>query len=197
MIQTDATSTAWPWTKGSKKRGMNDMIQQVLGEAAKKRIFVRAEHIPGVQNKRADWLSRNPDPKNYHLKQEVVCQEVQAFPELDLFANRNNRQTKRFCSWRDDRMSEGNAWKKNWGPQLNWLNPPWEVIPRALDKIKKDKARAVCCLPLWATATWWPTLQEILVSPMLVLKGCPIYQDPEGRNLPPPRWATLFGIIQG
>ena len=114
IIKTDATSTAWTWRKGSKLPGMNQAIAEMVVSTSKDRIHIEAQHIPGDTNKRADWLSRNADPKNFTLQKEVyhkVCQRLHFQPELDLFASRHNRQCKKFCSWRTDLLSKGNAFQ--------------------------------------------------------------------------------------
>jgi hypothetical protein len=137
-------------------------------------VYVRATHIPGAKNTRADYLSRQPDAKNYRLKPEVfqeMCTEHRYWPELDLFANRKNRQTQKFCSWRVDRTSMGNAWDQNWSKTSNWLNPPWELISRALRKLRQDKATALCCLPVWKTAPWWYMLQQMMVTQPTIKGG--------------------------
>ena len=200
QLNTDATSTAWAWTKGSKIPNINNPILQMYQEAAKLGIHIKAQHIPGFTNKRADWLSRNPDPKNYQLDHIVylkVCQHFHFHPNIDLFANRNNRQTKKFCSWRVDQESQGNAFSIPWTQHHCWLNPPWELIGRCLQKIKADKALALVCLPMWVSAPWWRDLQGMLQSAPLILKNIPLYKNPEGEGLPPPRWATLFGVVKG
>lgn len=199
-LQSDAISTVYAWNKGSKNNNINHPILQSLKQATMRDIHIRAEHIPGHLNVRADWLSRNTDPKNYHLNRDTfhkVCKHFNHYPELDLFANRGNRQVKRFCSWRDDCLSQGNAFNNHWGHQINWLNPPWELITKCINKVKQDRARVLFCLPYWQTATWWRDLLPLLTRPLLIVKGRPLYQNPQGDHLPPPRWATCFGIAQG
>ena len=201
LIKVDATSTCWAWRKGSKIMGLNTPIKEALTMTSKKNIFVQAEHIPGPTNTRADWLSRHADPKNYRLNPEVfkmVCKHFHTIPTVDLFASRKNRQTQKFCSWREDPKSLGNAWELDWGRHSPvWLNPPWEMVHRALIKLKEDKGRALCCLPRWPAAPWWPLLQDMLQNKPIILKDLPLYQDPEGKNMPSPRWATLFGQLKG
>ena len=229
-LQVDASSTMWAWIKGSKIQGINQPINKAQVMATQKGVHIQAEHIQGIKNKRADYLSRNTDPKNYQLEPEVfrkVCNHFKEFPVLDLFANRQNRQTNKYCSWRADAKSVGNAWEVDWATGVVsrappgeisrvtrsrqsqkvprprhflgtcWLNPPWELAARALTKVKQDKARALVCLPVWRAAPWWPTLQSLLQGPPLLVRGVPLYRNPEGEELPPPRWGTLFGVIQG
>ena len=66
-IETDAVSTAWAWKKGSKLKAMNLWVANATIEASKAKMFLRAKHIAGVTNTRADALSRRPDPKSYRL----------------------------------------------------------------------------------------------------------------------------------
>ena len=200
QINTDAVCVAWAWKKGSKVPNINNPILHMQSLAAHKHIKIQAQHIPGVTNQRADWLSRHPDPKSYQLNRTVfhkVCQHFNFHPNIDLFANRRNRQVKTFCSWRADLLSKGNAFQISWSNYRCWLNPPWDIIPRCLQKVQEDKATALVCLPIWMSAPWWRTLLHLLKTAPLIIKHQPLYQNPEGEELPPPRWGTLFGVIQG
>ena len=198
-LQTDATSTAWGWKKGSKNRAMNNIIAPAVKALHMKNIHPTAEHIPGQTNRRADWLSRNPDPKNYQLDTKIynqMCRKYKFHPEVDLFATKWNKQCKQYCSWRLDRKSLGNAFQLQWTQHKYWLNPPWEMINKVLDKAIKEHTRALVCLPMWQTAHWWPKLQRIMATTPTIIKHKAIYNDPEGKRMPPPHWATLFTIIQ-
>jgi len=197
-LQADATSTVTTWNKGSKIPQMNQHIIPQLVALTQKDILVVASHIPGVKNTRADYLSRQPDAKNYRLKPpwfQEMCKKHRFWPELDLFANRRNRQTQDYCSWRVDRHSKGNAWDLDWSKTKNWLNPPWNLIGKALRKLKQDKASALCCLPVWKTAPWWHMLKGLLATKPTIVGGEALYQNPQGENMPAPRWSTLFAKL--
>ena len=199
-LKTDASSTAWAWRKGSKNKAMNELIARTLHQLHRDSMHLEAQHIPGITNKRADWLSRNPDPKNYMLSKEVfqlVCRRMKFQPVLDLFASKDNKQLAAYCSWRTDRKSHGNAFSLNWSKQPCWLNPPWDLIPQALHKIQQDHATCLACLPIWKTAPWWRTMLGLQRGIQLEVHGQTLFQDPRGKNMPPPRWGTLFTVLQG
>jgi hypothetical protein len=199
-LETDAVSTAFAWKKGSKLPAMNGHIAPQVKALSNKGIYIEPRHIPGTTNKRADWLSRNPDPKNYRLNQDLfqaACRHFHIRPEVDLFASRHNRQCQKYGSWRADIKSLGNAFQLHWGKFIAWVNPPWELIPQVLKKIKEDRARALVCLPHWRAAPWWRTLLEIQTATPVTLRNTPLFADPEGNALPPPRWGTLFTTVQG
>ena len=124
-LKTDASSTAWAWRKGSKKKAMNGLIARTLHQLHKDSMNLEAQHIPGITKKRADWLSRNPDPKNYMLRKEIfrfVCRRMKFRPVLDMFASKDNKQLAVYCSWRTDRKSHGNAFSLKLSKQPCWLN---------------------------------------------------------------------------
>ena len=199
-IQSDATSTVFSWLKGSKIPGMNVHIAQQCMEFARRGIVIQPTHIPGLRNRRADWLSRNPDPKSYSLNRQLflwVCRKLRAYPEVDLFSNRKNRQCKKFCSWRTDPESLGNAFSIPWGRHFSWINPPWELLPRTLKKLREDRAEGLLCCPIWEAAPWWRTLQELRTGPGIIVRNQAIFKGPDGKSLPPPRWATLFTRVSG
>ena len=200
QLEVDAISTAYCWRKGSKLPGMNQHIAPQVVALCRKGVFIHSRHIPGTTNKRADWLSRNPDPKNYRVHPEIfqaACRHFGFTPDVDLFASRQNRQCQRYASWRADLKSLGNAFALNWGKYQAWLNPPWELIPQVLQKIKEDRARALVCFPVWRAAQWWPQFQQLMTQQPVVLNRVPLYSDPDGKLLPPPRWATLFTTVSG
>lgn len=154
ILETDAMATKYGWLKGSKRESMNSVIEPIHTMMNQKGVYVEARFIPGKENKRADWLSRNPDPKNYQLQRSLfrkVTNLFQYFPEIDLFANKRNKQVEKYCSWSKEPESQGNAFNRSWEKTKNWINPPWELVERVLKKIKEDKASALMCLPVCCT----------------------------------------------
>ena len=199
-LQTDSMATALAWKKGSKNTIMNKIVRPCITRLHTKNIFVTAEHIPGTSNKRADWLSRNPDPKNYQLNPQIfkqICTTHNFWPTIDLFANKHNRQCQRYCTWRMDQNSQGNAFNLNWAKERGWMNPPWDLIPQCIQKIKEDKATVLCCLPVWQTAQWWRELNNIMTHQPTIIHHQPLYSDPSGTPMPCPRWPTLFCVLTG
>ena len=199
LLQSDASSTVWCWKKGTKNPFIHQCIQGAFVSLAEKGVIVQAEHLPGWLNRRADWLSRNADPKNYQLHPAVFREVVQHFdfhPEVDLFASRDNHQLPLYHSWRSDPRSLGNAWSTDWTRPC-WANPPWELIPAMLMKLERDKVPALVCLPFWRSAHWWGHMTRLQQAPLLILRHLPLFRSPAGERLPPPRWATLFTVLRG
>ena len=77
------------------------------------------------------------------------------------------------------------------------LNPPWDLIPNALAKLKEDKATVLACLPVWPAKHWWRQVLHMQVGPSIQIRHQPIFRNQSGRDLYPPRWATLFTLLKG
>ena len=198
LLQSDCSSTVWCWRKGSAKCAINDPIRRQLRALAEKGILVQAEHLAGIRNVTADKLSRFIDLDNYRLHPTIfhqICRKFHFRPQIDLFASKLNHQVRRYCSWVCDPASLGNAWSLQW-TEPSWMNPPWAVVHRGLLKVQSDKSLVLACLPAWTSAPWWPLLLRLQAAPMLWMRR-PLYRNPSGESLPPPRWWTVFTVLQG
>ena len=199
-VRSDSTPTVWAWRKGSRLRGMNSHIAKAFIECQVAQIFLESCHIPGTKNTRADWLSRNPDHHHYKLDPRVfhrACRRFGVEPTVDLFASRDNRQVTRFCSWRQDKMSLGDAFQLNWSQEVAWLNPPWVLYHRALNKLDREGGLALACVPVWRSAPWWTLVQKMAVAQPWIWRNTPLFQGPQREWLPPPKWATAFILLHG
>ena len=80
------------------------------------------------------------------LLQEIL-EALEVTPVRDAFADKEN---KRFDKWYGEGSPDGtNAFEQNWGSEILWINPPFNLFPQVLDKIVQDKAHAVIIVPYW------------------------------------------------
>ena len=129
-----------------------------------KGITVTAEHLPGSQNFIADRFSRVfLDSSNWKLATKVFQElETRWGPfEVDMFADRLNRQKETYFSWKPDPLAAAtDAFKVPWGNlkgrSVSDLFPPFCLIGRCLSKIKKEGARVVLIAPTWQAQPWFP-----------------------------------------
>jgi hypothetical protein len=83
-------------------------------------------------------------------------------PSVDYFASDNNKQLPKFYSqwWCPgtsgvDCLSLSDAL---WRQELNWCNPPWELLQQLVDKLHNSGAAALVVAPYWPEQPWWPEL---------------------------------------
>ena len=69
------------------------------------------------------------------------------------------------------------------------------MIPHVLEKIRRDKARVVLCVPLWESKPWWTTFLDMCVK-KITLSGC-LWLDKWLKLMPAPQWMTCVAVVQG
>ena len=201
-LNVDASAVFWGLLRGSANPRMGPPIQSVVLSLAR-RGHVMVPHLVKSEGNRADKMSRRPDPQDYSLDQEVfrrACTLMDWWPNLDLFANRINRKCRRFFSWRPEPGALAtNALAQPWrGKGIRPLfNPPWALIPQALQKLKQEGVLVLGVLPVWTTRFWWPWVRTMIRGTPLFIRGKALFQGNLGEDLPPPRWATMIALLQG
>ncbi len=79
------------------------------------------------------------------ILQEILG-ALEVNPVRDVFANKE----KMFEKWYGEGSPDStNAFGKNWGGEILWINPPFNLFPQVLNKIVQDKAHAVIIVPYW------------------------------------------------
>jgi hypothetical protein len=127
---------------------------------------------------------------------EFVCEQLNFYPEIDVFASAKHHQLSAYCS----RTYDVNAvcqdgFTLDWSRHKCYLNPPWEEISNVLDKVVTDKAVALLVIPYWRRAEWFGLWENLNVRSIIIDEG--IYLDREGYRRPPPKWRTCFSIVDG
>ena len=75
-------------------------------------------------------------------------------PTIDLFASRINTQFALFASYRADPQAHViDCFSVHWGDFSVYCFSPFSVLPRVLQKIKRDKASGVVVAPIWKKTT--------------------------------------------
>lgn len=146
---------------GTHSKPCNRVARDIWLWCIRRKIWLTATHIPGIQNETADRLSRKfRDRTEWQLKNPSVFKvstEKWGKPEIDLFASRHNYQFKPFMSWRADPEAYANdAMCLSWKDKYVYIFPPFSMLSRVLQKLQKNQGRALVIAPLWRTQVWFP-----------------------------------------
>ena len=120
-------------------------------------ITLRAYHLPGALNEKADEESRiMKDRSDWMLCRETFRRiQTQFGPlDIDLFASRLTKQLPTYFSWRPDPQAlETDAFSMNWEGLKAYANPPWHLISRVLCQVREQAAtiKIVLVAPVWKT----------------------------------------------
>jgi len=164
-IYIDASSVEWALRRGSSRSAvLMPMVRQAWIRWAELglRVFIRP--VRSKENP-ADAPSRYIDKSDWKLHPSCFQALSQRWGShsIDLFATETNRQVPRFCTrWPSPLAVALDAFAISWAAEARpWINPPWDLLPRVLQKLRLEGASATVIAPRWLSATWWPDLVEL------------------------------------
>ena len=135
-------------------------------------ITLLPRYIRTADNVWADRLSRALDSGDWRLNPaEFRRLDRDWGPHtVDRFATANNSQLPRYNSAWADPGSEGlDAFaQQNWSSELNYCNPPWELLDRLAHLLRETGAAATVVAPHWPAQMWYQQLQELAVEVRLL-----------------------------
>jgi hypothetical protein len=144
---------------GGRKMELNDLTRDIWEWCMKRRLFISAVHLPGVENIQADRLSRKlNDDLEWTLNVNIVKRILRCYHinpdnvDVDMFASRLNNQMEKYVSLLPDPNAIAiDAFSMQWNSLFVYLFPPFSVIGQVLKKVEEDRAEAILIAPIWAT----------------------------------------------
>jgi hypothetical protein len=135
-------------------------------------ISIEAVHLPGVMNVEADRNSRSEcDSSDWLLDRSVFRNLSCVWPsDIELFSSHWNAQLPSFVSWRPQPgASAVNAFSLNGSNHAGYAFLPFSLIPKCLEKLRREKANLVLICPVWPGQPWFPILLELACDVPLLL----------------------------
>lgn len=169
---------------GMKSHECNKIAKEIWIWCTIRDLHISAAHIPGKSNIEADNNSRKfQDATEWQLNPniyKIIC-DTFGTPDIDLFASRINRQTKKYVSWKPEPEAFAiDAFSMNWNNHFAYIFPPFSLLSKVIKKICRDRAKGVLVFPVWSTQPWYPQVLELA-------KGNPIVIRPNVTNLALPQ----------
>ena len=157
---------------------INSLVIKIWQWCIRHNIWLSVAHIPGKDNIIADGESRKSRREtewalNPQIYQDAIAHLGQT-PDIDLFASRLNYKCKLYVSYQPDPGAFViNAFHLSWDSLNFYAFPPFCILQKVLQKIRKDSATGVTLVPYWPTQAWWPVLTNMLVACPLLLPRKP------------------------
>lgn len=155
---------------GTRSPPLSEIAAQIVSWCESRHICIFAAHLPGNSNIVTDEESRTSlDPSDWMLWSDDFRKLASIWHvHTDLFASAWNAQLPRFVSWLPQPQDLAvNAFALNWSNLEGYAFPPFSLIPRCLDKIRRDQADVVLVCPLWQSQAWFPLLLQITAPPVV------------------------------
>ena len=166
--------------RGGRRRALNEVTRKIWFWALERDIWLSAEHLPGVQNVRADKASRQEyaNEAEWQLDPHIFTTLNERFGpfQIDLFATRIITQCETYFAWKPDPHAIAiDAFAHNWEFELIYAFPPFSLIGRTLAKLELEGRRAVVIAPLWPSQAC-PMIEAASCERPLPLIAVPILE---------------------
>ena len=162
---------------GTKVPELNRIATEIWLDMLARGNYLVTKHVPGILNTEADALSRNlAEPGDWRLSPALFkkIDRLRGPLRVDLFAAKWNAQTERFISWHFHPLAQGqDALSLQWEKKGGYAFPPFSLLPRVLNIIRRQKVTVVVVTPLWPSAIWYGDLIQMSINYPILLPACP------------------------
>lgn len=157
---------------GTRSIKLNSIALEIWEWCVRNSVWIKAEYLPGVMNKIADWESRNQsDSSSWMLSPLIFSALNKRFQfQVDLFAERTNAQLPTYWSWKPDPEAQiTDAFTAAWRDLQAYAFPPFCLIGKSIKKCLEEQATLVMIAPVWRNQHWYPALLAALYDfPILI-----------------------------
>jgi hypothetical protein len=202
-LQSDNSAVVAIVNSGSSRSAaLMQLVRQLWQRAASLRLRLFASYVSTHSNHLADDLSRGRRAPAWRLPQPLFEQLQQRFGphDVDRFASVHSRLLHRWNSLDSDGAEAVDAFSVSWARANNYINAPWDLLPRVINKLRTERAVATVIAPWWPSQSWWPDLQAMTVAhmrlrlPMDLPLSHPHHRPPE--PLRHPAWRVYAFRVQ-
>ena len=167
LVKSDnTTAVAYVNNMGGMTSSECSKVARTIWEFCEKRkLWILATYIPGVDNEEADFMSRHfSDDTEWELAQDIFdhVTDTLGSPSVDLFASRLNAKLPCYVSWKKDPKAwQTNAFALNWSElKMPYIFPPFRLVGRVIQKLREDEASAILVAPDWPGQFWYGLLKR-------------------------------------
>lgn len=205
QIRSDnITAIAYINGMGGPCHRLTKLAKTIWSYALALNMHLQCVHLTGALNTHADALSRIHDKYNWMLHPRIfqVLDSIWGPHSIDRFASCTNTQLPRYNSWFRDPHSEAvdALAQQNWDKENNYVNCPFRLIPRVLDIVRKQKAKATIIAPIWPSQPWFQQLKRLTVDKPLRIpnnRRSFMYMGPQAEPMKNKAWRLCAWRICG
>ena len=203
LVQSDnTTAVSYVHKMGGMKSELRNRISADIWSIVDSLGFdFSISYLPGRFNGNADLASRLINyrtewclPKKYYKK---LCKHFQIQPTIDLFASRLNYRVKRYVLYAPDPFCvHVDAFTMSWSNEIPYLFPPFNLLHRVLQQIRRDKCLALLVFPLWPSQPWFPSLLNMITHrPVQLPSICQLFLPWDRNHRHPHQNLKLCSVV--
>lgn len=141
---------------------------------------------------------RRPKTECYAVRRpmynDIVARMGSGLPTVDVFSNSQLHLVDR---WWGPGSPIPDSFQVYWGQEpLLWLNPPFSLLGKVVQKLEADKARGILICPHWTSEEWYPKVKKMSTKSYFYKRGTLLFEDAEG-SMPGIRWPVWALLVNG
>lgn len=173
ILSDSVTTCAFINFQGGAIKSLDIIARNIWDLAIRNSINIQSKYLAGKLNVEADRLSRLPAQYEWYMHPALFRYIDNLFGphSIDRFASILTHQLPRYNSLYWDPGTEGvdALHQSNWQSEMNFVNPPFRLLPKILDHIQRSKSEATIIAPYWPAKSWLYQLRKMAVYPPLKL----------------------------
>ena len=177
VLSDNRTAISCVRRRGSKQEFRDNLTVELFQMLAKNNITLSITHLAGKLNKTADFYSRTFTAVNTRTEWSLSPFAMQLIKQIappfniDLFASHLNAKHEIFCSrYPSPGAFHIDSFTMSWSGYHPLIHAPYSLIQRVFKKIRQDQVQiAICILPNWKTAIWYPEMLALSVKRPYIL----------------------------
>ena len=155
---------------GARSPTLCHLTQEILTWCHQRNVILRAVHIKGSLNVKADYLSRKGSVihTEWSLNPLIISKIHHQWidpPQLDLFATKFNAKYPLYMSPVEDPQAMAkDALSQDWSSMIAYAYPPQAILPQVLNKILQHQCIVYLIAPNWPRMAWFPRILDLLID---------------------------------
>jgi hypothetical protein len=174
MVHSDNMTTVYNLNRYASARSLIPPMRRLMVFLTEMGMSVRAIHIRGVDNGKADSLSRLSRSGDYSLSASVLesaTREMKVNITCDLFASRRNAKHNKYCTLavNDKHSLARDAFSIRWKDLgLPLIHPPVPLLLRCVKRVRTERICAILVAPHWLGQPWSNALEMMTVKEVVL-----------------------------
>ena len=173
ILSDSVTTCAFVNFQGGSIKTLDIIARNIWDLAIRNCITIQAKHLAARLNTEADRLSRLSGQYEWYIHPCLFqyIDNLYGPHTIDRFGSILTHQLPRYNSLFWDPGTEGvdALYQTNWESEVNFVNPPFRLLPKVVDIIQNTQCEATVIAPYWPAKPWFYKLKQMAVHPPLKL----------------------------
>ena len=204
VLSDNVTTVAMISGMGGSSVQLDSVARSIHLEAMEANIGLTAKYLSGIQNWRADFLSRVKSTYEWRLHPKLfqMLDIIWGPHHVDRFASITSTQLPVYNSlyWDPQTAGVDALSQMDWADMNNYVNAPFALIPQVLQVIKQQQAVATIIAPKWKSQPWFQELIDMSIDQPVRLPVSPktiIAVGPKQEPFKNKKWQIFAWRVSG